>query len=214
MNNRGEIRTEVLDHLGEETTGYWSLAELNRQINRAHKTIARKARLLNREYYLTSTTISTTASTWTVDLPSDFYKMVEIRDSQNNLIRPGLRRNFDSTSSGEPSFWAFYHGSTNQICFDLTPDSVYSYTMYYIYDPSAMSSDSDEPDVPMGGDELIALCAAYNLLKVRGDDTSVEFYRNYKSRLDEWLRDIAADSTYHDKYQHGDRMYGVYSVRK
>ena len=207
--SRSEIRAEVLDHLGEETSGYWTTAQINSEISRAYRHLARRVRLLNRGYYTKSTTISTTASTWTVDLPSDFQQMIEIRDSQNTLIRPAKRKNFDSTSTGEPSYWAFFHGSTNQICFDLTPDAVYSYTMYYVYAPAALSGDSSEPDIPVGGDDMIALFAAYNLLKVRGDETSVEFYRNYKASRDDWLRDIAADYTGHGKIGHGDQEYHI-----
>ena len=208
MMSRSDIRTELLDRVDEEVVGgNWTLAAYNRYINRAYKDWVENIHNMCKRYYTTSTTISTVASTWTVSLPDDCHQILSIYDSDGNALLWGSINDFDETATGQPSYYCHY-GNTS-ICFNVTPDSAYSYTINYVYEPDDLSSDTDEPDIPLGTENIIILKAAFAMLNARGDDTQSLGYE-LKRQEDRALARIATRKVGEPpKIRHGNRNYGI-----
>lgn len=208
MMNRGDIRTRALHLANERTYGHWPKSILNEDLNIQYKQLVRRIRQLMRRHYQTSATITTTASTWTVNIPSDCKQVINLKDSDGNEVLKGVKADFDSSDTGEPSYFDFYNYST--LCFDVTPDSTYSYTIQYIYEPDDFSSDSDEPDLPSGGDEIIAMMTAYSLTNSRGDESSIDMYRRMKAERDDYLSELCRGyAGGPERIRRGDRNYGI-----
>lgn len=148
-------RTDIRSELQEATPGFWTQAELLVWGNRVYKRMYRRLRVEK------SSTLSLTAGTEGVNLPSDFYlaRRVELQSqvgSNENWyeVRPvsiDFRRPGDPVNAltGPPHY---YYVSDGKIRFVPIPDQAYTGTLYYFARPTALSADGDALVYPDGVD--------------------------------------------------------------
>lgn len=168
MKTRSELVTEFRDWIDQQNTAIISTTIANREINRAYKQLIGMIASWNDRYYLGTGSISTTASTQYVAVPSDCVMVKRLVDSDNYELRHLDLEQFDlSLSNGEPVGW----DKTGQyVRFNPIPDAIYTYTIYYTKMPTELSTDGATPDFVPGYEGLIALKAALNSKMIRDEN--------------------------------------------
>jgi len=181
MMTRSELVTEFRDWTDQPNTAIITAAMANREINRAYREIRGKINERNYRFYYTSTTVTTTAATPFVDMPSDCVLPNKLIDSDNNVL---LQRDIEefnhSLDTAEPERWDV---AGRHLVFSPIPNSTYTYTLYYTYDPGDMDGDTDTPVFVPGYEDVIAIKAAINSKMIR-DETVKDMAQNvYIERL-------------------------------
>lgn len=169
MKTRAELVTEFRDWIDQPNTAIVSSTVAAREINRAYKQLAAMISSWNDRYYLTSSTITTTASKQYVATPSDCVMVKRLVDADSYELKHVDYEQFDlSLDSGEPVRW---DKAGQYIRFNPIPDaSTYIYTIYYTKSPSELSTDAATPDFVPGYEGIIALKAALNSKLIRDED--------------------------------------------
>ena len=166
--NRGTIRTEVRDILGEDVADFWKDAELNRYINDAH------FRVLNEErwpWLITegSGSLAAGIDELEVEVGVSFAKHVNIsltKEGDSRLYQPkrvSASKGFDlrtmyaaGTTQSYPEWFyltSVADGSaagsfTSTVRFVPTPTSTMEVEYQYTRTPDDFTADSDIPDLP------------------------------------------------------------------
>lgn len=190
---RSELVTEYRQLIDQPTTAIISSTMANREINRAYREILGKIHACNYAFFLTSSTVTTTASTRFVDLPTDCVMPNKLIDS-DNVELPYLSKemfNF-SADTGEPTGW---DTAGRRLMFQPLPDAAYTYTIWYTYQPSDLSSDSSAPVIPPGFDDIIALKAAINSKMIKEEQVMEMVGMMYRERLRDLINVIGTDNT-------------------
>jgi hypothetical protein len=183
-----DIVTEVRLHLGGETDETVSDNQILRWINRSYIELASTYGFEELE---TSTSVTTVSGTAEYAVPSTGQTDILvihsiIDDTNNNLLRPWSRYQYDmatqgdsSNVTGQPIFWFFSGVGTNtnsytvrQITLYPTPDGAYTLNVVYrkkpaelVLTPSATSSILLEPF-----DDTLVLKAVSRGWRALGDD--------------------------------------------
>ena len=190
---RSELVTELRDWTDEPHTGKITPAMANREVNRAYREIRGEINKRNCRFYYTSSTVTTTAATPFVDFPSDCILPNKLIDSNNNvLLQKDIEEFNHSLDSAEPTRWDI---AGRHLVFSPIPDSTYTYTIYYTYDPGDMDEDTDVPVIVPGYEDVIAIKAAINSKMIR-DEAVKDFAQNvYIERLLSLLNIVGAPPT-------------------
>ena len=169
MKIRSELVTEFRDWIDQQHIAIIGSTVANREINRAYKQLIQMIVSWNDRYYLTSSTITTTASTQYVATPSDCVMVKRLVDSDNYELKHVDYEQFDlSLANGEPVRW---DKAGQYIRFNPIPDaSTYVYTIYYTKMPAELSADASTPEFVPGYEGLIALKAALNSKLIRSEE--------------------------------------------
>lgn len=217
--NRGEVRVEVRDILGETTTyaDFWTEAELNRHVNEA-------VRRFNGEmvwpWLVTEATGSLPAGESEYELPDgiDTNKAVNITmylEGQTNGFSPvrvsafkgfQLRGRYGSSTAARPMFYyttAVSDGSgsglfTTTLKFVPAPTGDIELEYQYFRVISDMTADSDIPDVPVEYHKaLVHYAAGTAWLKEitnTGSGKAQEQFELYRKVLDQAEKDFFGDA--------------------
>lgn len=170
MKTRSELVTEFRQWIDQPHTAIITATMANYEINKAYRELIGLINSWNEKFYLTTSTVTTTASTQYVALPSDCVMVKRLADSDGYTLK---HRNLDSfnysLANGEPIAW---DTAGRYIRFSPTPDaSTYVYTIYYTKMPAELSTDAAEPEFIPGYEGLIAMKAAINSKLIREEGT-------------------------------------------
>ena len=194
MKTRSELVTEFRDWIDQPHTAIISPTVANREINRAYKQLVQMINSWNDKWYLTSSTITTTASTQYVSVPSDCVMVKKLVDSDGYELKHVDLERFDlSVANAEPCRW---DKAGPYIRFNPIPDaSTYTYTIYYTKMPAELSSDSATPEFIPGYEGLIALKAALNSKRIRDEETQVLALTNYREDIENLRHAVMTQQT-------------------
>lgn len=149
-----DIRTEVRTRLGVSSTDS-TLTDtvLTSLINAAN----RKLSLIHDWPWLVTTdaTLTATVSGTRIYTPATNWRKTQfLIADESQQLKPKQPQDIwrYSEQTGRPNFYAVQGGS---IIIAPTPDAVYTLDHIYIKDVTLLSSDTDEPDVPMWGLDLL-----------------------------------------------------------
>lgn len=187
-NNRDLLRIFI----DQPHTGIWSNANLNTLINAAYREIV--AEIMRRwpNYYHKESTITTTANTPYVDVPSDCVNVNKIiNSSSETLARLDLTQMDFTESNGEPTNFAV---TGPHVYFWPEPDAAYTFRIDYHYCPSDLSSDSSVPELPVLYQDILAYGAAVKS-RIAKEESLPEYQMQYKNKLDMILHSVAIEST-------------------
>jgi len=177
----GTARTAVLNEVANGlTTDQDRVGEFIQRIYR--KCISRILEL-NENYYLTSTTIATVASTqtydWNDDLSiTDLMKPIALHDENGEPIEVGSIRH-----DIEEIFWIGNRGYG----WTTAPDSATDYILWYIARPDDLTSASDVPAIEKVHFEILFYGGCYLYYMWKKDTEMATFY---KSQFNEMWEDF------------------------
>ncbi len=178
-----DIRTEVRKRLGMSTTDTAVtdaiLTDLVNAANRKLSIIHDWPWLVTTDATLTATVsgtrLYTPASNWRKTL-----FVITNDDQQLKLKQPQDIWRFKE-QDGPPTSYAIQGGT---MILAPTPDAVYTITHVYVKHVTALSGDTDEPDVPMWAIDLVVEGTAILAAKrMRDDDLAKEVEREYMKTL-------------------------------
>lgn len=174
-----EIQTEVRNRLGEDTEDFFKTTQITYMINRAVKQFSREERWPWLQTVKTGDSITSGNSTLTLPNDIDFTRIYTIKLLKSGETSPYLLRRVNqyegvelstkrTTNSRPMYFWqqSAALSSGNMVATaQVTPaaDGTYAVTYYYIRNPAALSSASDEPDIPEAYQEAVVAWATANL---------------------------------------------------
>jgi hypothetical protein len=165
-----EMRAKAKERAHMENGGPLTDAEWNDRINSGIRRLYRLlAQVFGSEYFKKSSSPTTTANVKTVNLPSDFFKLVSLWwDSGSGVAPHRMRRATEEEmerqiagqgwgawgwrSSEED--WPKYALRAGTIEFIPTPDNVYTLTLNYIAAPTKLVADDNTFDGYGGFEEL------------------------------------------------------------
>ncbi len=170
MKTRSELVTEFRQWIDQPHTAIVTSTMANYEINKAYKELIALINTWNDKFYLTTSTVTTTASTQYVSLPTDCVMVKRLVDSDGEELQHMNLDQFNySLENGEPIYWDL---AGRYIRFSPTPDaSTYVYTIYYTKMPAELSTDTTEPEFIPGYEGLIAMKAAINSKLIREEST-------------------------------------------
>ena len=215
MKNLSELRQLMRYHLDEFTSvdsDNWPKEVKNSLINDSYRELAQRLYTDIPRFYLTTGTITTTADTRNVALPTDCVGAMirDLKDSNgDSMPLKGRIEDFnDQASSGTPEYFDILG---NYIYFYPAPNAALTYTVYYSKEISDMDDEYDEPDFPRGYEDLIVLNAMIRsrLIKSNHDEYRLiksEFERRYQ-RMVSTLRHVYSKDV--PKVQRGTGNWGV-----
>ena len=175
-----QVRYDLPDF---STTTKPTTAQINIMINQS---AARLSALLvasfGDDYFTTTGTLTTVASTATTTLPTDFYKLRQLvwlraTDDPVEIMRASLddyARYSLLTAvawSGYAPVYRFQGAST--LRWLPTPNAAYAVTCTYVAAPATLSADGDTIDAGPGWEEWIVQDVCVRLAQIREEDPSV-----------------------------------------
>jgi hypothetical protein len=124
---------------------------------------------------ISTSTLTVTAETNTVSLPSDFLHLIDLYYQENTDSTPRRWKRINARKQAE---YHYIGRAEKQMCFYLlsqssirvvpTPSWTGSIECFYIAEPTALNLGSDEPDFPITSRELIAYEAFHRLKEKEG----------------------------------------------
>lgn len=215
-NTLGDIRDELNTLLDDTTENFYTDTERDAFINSAYFELYARAVMLNDGVgsEVSTSSLTVTADTKTIALPSDFYRLVSIYYEDSNstykwdVISPvNQHRKRSEISRGSKALCCYLRG-TNLVVVP-TPNWSGTVEIEYVPEPTEMSADSDEPTgIPKTHRSLIAYKAFLRLKEKEGVSPSggtIEvleklerlFQSDMESRQDQDSRRLAGPSGYH-----------------
>ena len=163
---RGELKTLCLSWLDDPNSGYFTDANLNAWLNNAQRQVQRKLIQSGELWYAIEVQATTVANINEYDLPSDYLRLHRFQliqsgtfPNENRItLQPvtPMQASFYGTGTGQPG--AYYLNKDSFVLLKC-PDQAYTLAMLYSYLVVDMSSDLDEPDVPLQYAEMLAVVA-------------------------------------------------------
>lgn len=206
---RAEIRTSVRRMIDESFNGFWDTNLLNDYINMEYRKLINMINNTS-EFYVKTSTITSTASSATIAMPSDCSnKIIRLTDSSGIDILPYSRRNLDISSSntGTP---VLFDIRGKYIWLSPTPDSAQSFILEYHYIPPALVNESDSIDFPNGYEDVIIYGVAL-MAKIRDNDSTSDLERQYLTMRREMLNHLQENQSFGPRMvNHGLGGYGLY----
>jgi len=178
---RSELVTEYRRLIDQPHENIVTSTMANADINTAYRELINKIVGWNYRAYYTSSTITTTANVAYVALPSDCIWVNKLMDSACEQLPHKDLELFDiSLSAGTPLAW---DTAGRKIYFTPTASSALTYTIWYTYMPSNLSSNSSTPEFIPGFEDIIALKAAINSKLIREEEAKDMVQLQYGERL-------------------------------
>ena len=201
-----QIRAHLRRLIDEPNTAKWSDANLNALINDATREIYGEIIRRNPMYLYKSGTVTTTASSYFTDIPTDCILLNRLVNSDGEILPrvDTTQMSMDGTA-GEPEGFAVVGP---HIHWYPMADAAYAITAYYHYMPDDMATDSSVPILPVGYHDILAYGAAIKC-RTSKEDQIKEYIMLYGNKLELLLRAISVDQTneaprikgaYHDFY--------------
>ncbi len=170
----------------------WKDANLNTIIFSVYREVVNEITRRNPDYYITTDTVSTTASTEFSDLPGDCTILKKLTDSDGNTLNWVHNSQFDHTiAEAKPQR---FDRAGSQVWWNPVPDAVYAYTAFYHYQPDDLSADSDVPDIPVNFHDILAYGAAVKA-RIAKEDKINEYMATYQGMLDNLLHQVSISQT-------------------
>lgn len=176
----GPSQTGVDDHFITNT-------ELNAYINASIAELYDLILKADGDYYLTSTTFTTTA-TQEYDLPADFYKLKGV-EQQESSDRYRLIRKFNFNERNRGGLAYRIRGS--KLRFNRVPDVGVTMRIWYAPKATELSADVDTFDGINQFDEYVVVDAAIKMLTKEESDTSMLYAQ--KNALMQRINEMADD---------------------
>lgn len=194
-----KLQSEVLDSLYREdlvadVTDYTPgtiEGAVKRAIAKAENRLARRIRTRQIE---TSTTITTTANTETITLPTNWLgaKALILQSDPRVVLTPvdlqQLVQNNPQQTAGEPAQYAIYG---TQARLRPIPDSAYSVQTFYYFKPTPMTNASDANEWLTNYPDLMLYGALLELTAHLKDDERIQVWKGY---FDEGIKDVTEDN--------------------
>ena len=184
----GELRAEV--NARGFTTPTFTDARINQLLNDAQNFVARRCNYWVNE---SSDSISTVSGTASYAWPSDLGRVREVfgTDEHFALVPVGLRQIDRSLpANGRPYFYALDGGNIHLY---PTPDNVYTLTLRYWAIPTAMSSDSDTPNLPTDWHHILWTYVVWKCFEADDDSALGPYWKNEFNQL---LAEFEADQKF------------------
>lgn len=182
-----QLYTEVLDH-GFDATSYTS--RVKTWLNEAQAIIARRLQIRELEV---QSTVTTTAGTATISLPSGFIRMNGIVDESyprklHFSENPDdlLARNEGGDYTDRPDSYSL---TENGILLSPTPDTAYDLTIDYWSRPTDLSADADVSALPADYHFVMLSYALSRAYRSEDDAAMSQFF------MQEFQRDLALMAT-------------------
>lgn len=186
------IRELLRDLIDQPSDGIWKNPKLNRLIFSQYREITSAITRRWADYYTTSGSISTTASSAYTDLPSTCTILKKIVDSDGNTKKWLHNSQFaHGDTSSEPSYFDVIG---RKIWWSPTPDAVYTYTAYYHYQPTDLALDSSIPELPPNFHDILAYGVAVKTKLAKEDDIR-SYQAIYNQKMDDLLHQISIPQT-------------------
>jgi len=186
------IRSLLKVLIDQPNTGIWSTANLNTLIFSEYRDICNEIIRRWPNYYITSSSIVTVASTSTTALPSSCTYLNKLVDSDGNTVNWVPSSQFDHTASNaEPEKFDVIG---RNIWWNPTPDAIYTYTAYYSAMPTDLSADGDTPILPPNFHDILAYGAAIKS-RIAKEDKINEYVMLYDRMKDNLLHQISISQT-------------------
>jgi len=160
-----DLKQSLADKIasGEVPTDSTELAYWTRVLNDGQQYCADKLRLTKSTSLTTTGATSSTAGS--IVLPDDFILINKVVDADGNeFTQISQEESLNYVNNGGDVFWIT--GNHFDDFYLKTPENA-TYTVYYTFRPSEMSSNSDECIIP---DPLAVVCYAYSKLRMAQTD--------------------------------------------
>jgi hypothetical protein len=180
---RDTLVTEFRRLVDQPNTAIISAVNAAGMVNKAYRELLGKISQRNPFYFINSASLATVAGTHFATLPADCIMPYRLLDSDGTELQfLDMTMLGPENDSGEPEYW---DRNGNKILFSPKPDAIYTYTLWYHYQPSDMSAGSSAPEFVPGFEDLIAILAAIHSKMVR--DEKADFIQLYPDRLQTML---------------------------
>ena len=211
--DRGTIRTEIRDILGELTADFWSDAELNRYINEAQYRFNGEARW---PWLISEGTGTLTASNPNFALPAGvpFPRSINItltKSGDSKMYQPvrvsptkgwDLRARHSTTTTASYPRWFYVTAATSAagtvtyvIRFIPTPNSNMTVDYQYLRRVSDLTTDAAVPDMPVEYHKALVHYAAGTawLKELNGAQKAREQFELYRAVVEQAKREFFAE---------------------
>lgn len=175
---RADMSSGSPDQFIDQTSG----GELETYIQQAGRELYDKIlSAYGEDYYYSSSTTTTVAGTATVDLPSDFYRLLGVDASVPGAVRPVALERFNWNErnvfeDGVGWNWSIaiprYRLRAGKVWMLPTPDGAHSVTIHYVPVMPTIDDSTGVFDGINGWDEWIVVSAAIKCLQREESDTS------------------------------------------
>jgi hypothetical protein len=197
---RTQIRALIRKELGETTAAFWSDTELNDWINNAGDDTAYKTKSIRTSGYVTTTastgeyTLSTLFPTLLSVMEVYYYQNAQTWQKLGVMTRDTLSRLYSgwkSADAGCPMYY-YWDPEENVLGFYVKPDATNAGSnraqVYYAQKYTAMSNDTDTPNLP----EYLHMAMVYYVVQLgyqsRGwGDKANDAGQKYLSRLQDYM---------------------------
>jgi len=186
------IRALLRVLIDQPSTNIWSTANLNTLIFSEYRNLINEITERNPDYYITSGSVSTTANVEFTDLPSTCTLLKKLTDSDGNTVKHNHDSQFDHTATSTEPLRFDVKG--RKIWWNPKPDTVYTYTAYYHYQPTDLSADSDVPELPPNFHDILAYGAAVKS-RLAKDEQIAEYMAIYEQKKQNLLHQIGISQT-------------------
>jgi hypothetical protein len=168
------LLSTLLDDTG---TTFYSDEERERAINAAYLELYAEAVDVSggNGPTISTSTLTVTADTNTITLPTDFLHLVDLYYQQSTNDTPKRWKRINARKQAE---YHYIGRGEKQLCFYImsqttarvvpTPSWTGSVECFYIAEPTVMTTGTDEPDFPLTSRELIAYEAFHRLKEKEG----------------------------------------------
>ncbi|MFQ5740250.1 MAG: hypothetical protein ACE5JX_14685 [Acidobacteriota bacterium] len=208
--NRGELRSQILEDLGEPSSTYWSPADVNDAIQAAHEDIAERTSWFEAVY----SGVTIPASTRHYDASTLIPTPLFIRRIWVPARNQWLERKTALALDAEDRWWEQSNGPADHFMvrgmwhlgFHPLDTSSWTCDIYAQALPSALENDSDEPGFPDEFHRLLVDFAIYDLQIQRGKLAqglqSFEEYSGGLLRFKDWVRRRNQARNYYGPYRY------------
>ncbi len=173
-------------------TAIWSTANLNSLIFSEYRDICNEIARRWPNYYMTSSSVSTTANTASTALPTTCTYFSKLVDSDGNTLPYTPFSQFiHTTTNTKPEGYCI---SGRNFWWTPIPDTAYTYTAYFNAMPTDLSSDNDTPSLPPNFHDILAYGTAVNA-KIAKEESVNEYMMQYERKKEMLLHQIGITQT-------------------
>jgi hypothetical protein len=173
-------------------TAIWSDANLNTLIYSEYRDICNEIVARWPKYYITSSSVATTANTATTALPTSCTYFNKLVDSEGCVLAYLPSSQFDHTAANSKPLR--YDIVGRNFWWNPTPDAIYTFTGYYNAMPTDLSGETDVPSLPPNFHDILAYAVAVNSKMVKDEDAR-DIYSKYARKKEMLLHQIGITQT-------------------
>ncbi len=187
-----QIRSLLRVLIDQPSTAIWSNSSLNSLIFSEYRDICNEIASRWPKYYITSSSVATTANTATTALPTSCTYFNKLVDSEGCVLAYLPSSQFDHTAANSKPLR--YDIVGRNFWWNPTPDAIYTYTGYYNAMPTDLSGESDVPSLPPNFHDILAYAVAVNSKMVKDEDAQ-GVYARYERKKEMLLHQIGTTQT-------------------